>query len=136
MFIKQKKFYLTLIVIISALILLYAGYALYISFTLNDVIQKAIKQEPYNKSVENVISEEDYKTLIPFDEDGESMLEEEVTEYGNTFPIIFPFITDAYFRYTYLQPGEYNVSDAFSSAAVKLNYSKFPFCISDVEISP
>lgn len=117
----------------------YLLFALYVSVTLNGIIKKAFNNEPYNNNLRNIISEYDYSILNPRQPECEEKLKVK-TECSNTFPFILPFLTDAYFMYSYTvtdtSTGEVVYDSPNSHVILKLDYTSFPTHIVDIENAP
>lgn len=130
-------FYIILFLII--VLLIYFIFAFYVSLTLNGVIKKAINDEPYDKSLNYIISEHDYEIMNP----RQPELEEGIavkTEQSNTFPFVLPFLTDAHFTYSYIvtdtNANEVVYGSLDSHVNIKLDFTSFLVHISDVEKTP
>lgn len=130
-------FYVILFLVI--LVFLYFIFAIYVSFTLNGVIRKAINDEPYENSLSCIINEEDYELLNPCQSELEIGRSTE-TDHSNTFPVVLPFLTDAYYKYSYtvtdINTNEVIYGSLDSHVTIKLDYTSFHIHISEVIEAP
>lgn len=139
MFHRKHPILFYIILLLTIMILLYFVFAFYISITLNGVIKKAINDEPYNNSLNHIISANDYDIMNPRQPECEEGVSVEI-ERSNSFPIVFPFFSDAHFKYSYIVTDKntneviYGSSD--SHVTIKLDYTSFPVHISDIEKAP
>ena len=123
--------------VFMVIIVLYLMFAIYTSFTLNSIIERAFNDEPYNLNY--IINENNYKILNPRQPECEQGVDVK-TEWSAVFPFVLPFITDAYFKYSYIvtdkNTDEVVYGSLDSHVTVKLDYTSFPCYICDVEKSP
>lgn len=128
-----------IILLLAIMIILYFVFAFYISITLNGVIKKAINDEPYDNSLNHIISVDNYDVINPRQPECEEGATFEV-ERSNSFPIVFPIFTDAYFKYSYIvtdkDTNEVIYGSSNSHVTIKLEYTSFPVHISDIEKAP
>lgn len=121
------------------ILLLYSIFAIYVSITLNSVIRKAMNDEPYENRLTSLISKEDYKLLNPRQPELEEGYSIKI-EFSNTFPVVLPFLTDAYYKYTYIVTDAQTNEDIYgsldSSVTIELSYTAFSVHISDVIEAP
>ncbi len=121
------------------ILLLYSIFAIYVSITLNSVIRKAMNDEPYENRLTSLINKEDYELLNPRQPELEEGYSIKI-EFSNTFPVVLPFLTDAYYKYTYIVTDAQTNEDIYgsldSSVTIELSYTTFSVHISDVIEAP
>lgn len=137
-FTLRKVMHISLIAIIIVLIL-YLIYAIYISFTLNNIIKKAINDENYDSNLNYIINEDNFELMNPRQPESEENFLVE-TEGSNTFPLVLPFITNAYYAFSYsvfdVKTDEIIYGTPLGHVTVRLKYNSFPCYIEDVEVAP
>lgn len=120
------------------MIFLYCLLASSVSMTINTVVNNAFNNVDYNSVIGIVIDEENYDSIKPIQLELEEGLIVKKLSW-NSFPVVLPFFTDAYYIYIYLvfntETNE-NIYALTGVATVKYDFNDFHFCISDVEIAP
>lgn len=124
---------------LAALAVLYLLYSVYVSFALNKVVSKAINGEAYDDSLAYIISEQEYKSMNPRQPESEEGISF-ITERSNTIPLVLPFLTDAYYTFSYTVTDRITNEVVYGTpqchVTVKLDYTAFPVHISEVIVAP
>lgn len=118
---------------------MYLLYSVYVSFALNTVVSKAINGEAYDDSLAHIISEQEYKSMNPRQPESEEGISF-ITERSNTIPLVLPFLTDAYYTFSYTVTDRITNEVVYGTpqchVTVKLDYTAFPVHISEVIVAP
>lgn len=117
---------------------LYCLLASCISMTIKAVVNNAFNNMDYNGVIGIVIDEENYDLIKPIQPELEEGLIVKKLSW-NSFPVVLPFFTDAYYIYIYLvfdTDTNENIYSLTGIATVKYDFNDFRFRISDIEIAP
>ena len=149
-----RKALLIITILVLVLFIAYSSYALYLSFKMNDLIDKAMDGVSY-ELVEDLIEKDDYDLMNPRDVDLET--DENGMELNNisidkshSFPIVLPFVTNKVtYTYKYYVINNDKAEDdldriVYGDGAdadwcevyVNIDFSKYPFYVTNVELAP
>jgi hypothetical protein len=138
-FYKNHRILFVIISFFLVAFILYLIFSIYVSITLNGIIKKALSDEPYDNQLSYVISEDDYEYINPRQPEFEEDINVK-TEWSNTFPIVFPFLSDVHFKYSYtvtdVDTDEIIYGSLDSDVTIKLDYTFPKIHIANVEKAP
>lgn len=127
------------VISIIIVVILYLIYAICISIALNNIIAKAMNDEVYDSDLSYIINEANFDLMNPRQPECEEKFLVK-TEFSNTFPLVLPFFTNAYYTFSYsvfdVKTDEIIYGTPLSHVTVKLKYNSFPCYIEDVEVAP
>ena len=137
-FIKHNGiFYFVFLLIL--ILFSYFIFSCYVSFTLNKVIKKALNNEPYDNSLINMISEEEYRFLNPKQIELEEGINSKVV-CSNTLPFVLPYLTDAHYTFSYMVTNTDTDKVVYGTSkghvVLNLDFNIFSVYISEVVVAP
>lgn len=136
---QKQKVLNKILIFLSVVLSLYIAMCIYTSFSVYNVVDKALKNTPYSNEISKNINKENYDSINPIQPECEENLSIE-KEISHTIPFVLPFITDAHYSYTYivknLDDGEVIYGSIDAKVDLKLDYNFLNISIADVELFP